>query len=107
MPPSPRPAPARGNDPYRAIKVSGQRRGLALTYWDLWFLVVLLTDFAGDWEQLAHRFRADGGALSPRRDTAEGLLNHLNELRQRLAKAGVTPATALGPDRPSLLKSEP
>jgi hypothetical protein len=106
MPPSPRPAPARGNDHYLTLKVPGKRRGLALTYWDLWLLVILLADFAGDWEQLANRFRADGGALSPRRDTAEGLLNHLNELRQRLAKADVTPATALGPDGPSLIKSE-
>jgi hypothetical protein len=106
MPASPRPAPPRGNHHFLTLKVPGKRRGLALTYWDLWLLVVLLTDFAGDWEQLAKRFHAESGALSLRRDSVEGLLNHLRGLRQRLAKAGVSPASALGPDGPSLLKSE-
>ncbi len=106
MPTLPRPTPPRGNDRRHKIQVPGQRPALVLTYWDIWLIVVLLTDFAGDWEQLANRFRADCGALSSRRDTAEGLLNHLRRLRQRLAKAGVTPAAALGPDGSSLLKSE-
>ncbi len=106
MPTSPRPAPPRGNDHFLTLTVPGKRRGLALTYWDLWLLIVLLTDFAGDWEQLAKRFHAESGALSLRRDMAEGLLNHLRGLRQRLAKADVTPASALGPDGPRRLKSE-
>jgi hypothetical protein len=106
MPASPRAAPPHGNDLYLTLKVPGQRRGLALTYWDLWLLIVLLTDFAGDWEQLANRFRDEIRAVSSRRDVAEGLLNHLHALRQRLADAGVTPTAALGPDGPSLLKSE-
>ena len=100
------PVPPRGNDHYHTLKAPGNRRGLALTHWDLWFIVVLLTDFAGDWEQFANRFRADSRAPSLRRDAAEGLLNHLRGLRHRLAEAGVTPAAALGPDRLSVLKRE-
>jgi hypothetical protein len=106
MPDSLRPPPPHGNDHFLTIKLRRQRHGLALTYWDLWLLVVLLADFAGDCEQLANRFRDEIRALSPRRDTAEGLLSHLHELRQRLADAGVTPTAALGPDGPNLLKSE-
>lgn len=97
-----------GNDLYRKISAPGKRRKLSSTYWDAWFLVVLLTDFAGDWEKLADRLRHDrqGSGLFSRRDAAEALLSHLHALRRTLAEAALTPEAALGAEGPALLRAE-
>jgi hypothetical protein len=97
-----------GNDLYREISAPGKRRKLPITYWDVWFLVVLLTDFAGDWEKLADRLRQErqGASLFSRRDTAEELLNHLRGLRHTLTEAALTPEAVLGAEGATLLRTE-
>ena len=57
------------------------------SYWDLWFCVVAIADHDGDLDALAeaieHQGRTFGGA------TAESKLSHLDDLKRRMADAGV------------------
>lgn len=100
--------PHQGNDPFRKISLADKRRKHLITYWDVWFLLVLLADFGGDWGALADRLRSErrGAGLFSRRETAEELFNHLRVLQRTLTEAVLTPEAVLGPDGPSLLKTE-
>ena len=57
------------------------------SYWDLWFCVVAIADHDGDLDALAeaieHQGRTFGGG------TAESKLSHLDDLKRRMADAGV------------------
>ena len=57
------------------------------SYWDVWFCVVAIADHDGDLDALAeaieHQGRTFGGA------TAESKLSHLDDLKRRMADAGV------------------
>lgn len=101
-------SPHQGNDPFRKISLAGQRRKLLITYWDVWFLLVLQADFDGDWGALTGQLRGErqGAGLFSRRETAEALLSHLRVLQRTLTEAALTPEAVLGPAGPTLLKTE-
>ena len=67
------------------------KHGMAWSYWDLWFCVVALVDHDGDLDALAgaieERGRLAGGG------TAEAKLSHLDDLKRRMATAGIDPRT--------------
>jgi hypothetical protein len=79
------------------------------SHWDLWFCVVLLRAFGGDWDafatELRERTRGPGfGALD-----AEARLSHLGDLRRRLEAAGLTAQALCGDgaqDRKLWVKAE-
>ena len=67
------------------------------SYWDLWFCVVALADHDGDLDALAQAIE-EGGRLSGA-GTAEAKLSHLDDLKRRLADAGIDARTlAAGED---------
>jgi hypothetical protein len=67
------------------------KHGMAWSYRDLWFSVVALVDHDGDLDALAvgieERGRLSGGG------TAEAKLSHLDDLKRRMAAAGIDPRT--------------
>lgn len=95
----------RGTDLFQEINAPGSDQPLALTYWDLWFGVVLLTEFGGDWAALIEHFRRKvRGGLD--RHGAEPMLNHALNLRRRLEEAHLPPEALLGQSGPELLRRE-
>lgn len=95
----------RGNDLFRNVMVSDSDTPFKVTYWDLWFAVVLLNEFEGDWNQLLNHFRAETMVLYGR-DNAEPHLNHLKHLHQRVTEAGLSAEALLGEDKDELLEIE-
>jgi len=61
------------------------------SYWDLWFGVVALADYDGDLDELTVAIE-EGGRLSGG-GTAEAKLSHLDDLRRRMAQAGIDAQT--------------
>jgi hypothetical protein len=61
------------------------------SYWDLWFGVVALADYDGALDELAVAIE-EGGRLSGG-GTAEAKLSHLDDLRRRMAQAGIDAQT--------------
>ena len=61
------------------------------SYWDLWFCLVGLVDHDGDLDALAQAIE-EGGRLSGA-GTAEAKLSHLDDLKRRLADAGIDAQT--------------
>jgi hypothetical protein len=95
-----------GNDLYQEIPLPSARKLLKVTYWDVWFLVVLVNEFNGDWDQFANQLRhPDQGIVFVQREVA-GLLNHLRLLRQTLAQHNLSVEDVLGEDAARVLKSE-
>jgi hypothetical protein len=68
---------------------------LALSYWDLWFVLVVDADFAGSWERCVAYLRSQK-ATGVGRDGAERKLSHLRNLQERLRQAGVALSDILG-----------
>jgi hypothetical protein len=68
---------------------------LALSYWDLWFVLVVDADFAGSWERFVAYLRSQK-ATGVGRDVAERKLSHLRNLQERLRQAGVELRNILG-----------
>ena len=68
---------------------------LALSYWDLWFVLVVDADFAGSWERFVAYLRSQK-ATGVGRDGAERKLSHLRNLQERLRQAGVELSDILG-----------
>lgn len=100
----PRPG-VRGNDLFREISLPGTTEPFSVTYWDLWFVVILLNQFEGEWERLIYHFRA--GTMEPYgRDIDEPLLSHLKHLYQRVTEAGLTAEALLGEEGEELLDIE-
>jgi hypothetical protein len=95
----------RGNDRFRQVPLPDSQEVWDVSYWDVWFLIVLLTDYEGDWQRMIAQFRP-GHAVGFARETAEAKLSHLTHLQEMLAQAGLTPEAVLGPDAAALLKSE-
>ncbi len=63
---------------------------VVLTYWDLWFALVAVGDYAGEFGRLAERLKeARIGSFSNDR-AAERKRCHLRDLEKRLAGAGLT-----------------
>lgn len=94
-----------GNDLYREIAIPNQSERFHVTYWDLWFVMLLPTIFSGDWDKMIEHFR-DQAKTSWLRDRAEGLINHLRHLRQSLEMAGLTPQDILQDADPVFLKAQ-
>ena len=61
------------------------------SYWDLWFCVVVLADHDGDLDELTVAIE-EGGRLSGG-GTAEAKLSQLDDLRRRMAQAGIDAQT--------------
>jgi hypothetical protein len=73
------------------------KHGMVWSYWDLWFCVVALADHDGDLGGLAEAIE-EGGRLSGR-GTTEAKLSHLDDLKRRMAAAGIDAETlAAGED---------
>jgi len=64
---------------------------MACSYWDLWFCVAALVDHDGDLDALAEALE-EGGRLSGG-GTAEAKLSHLEDLKRRMAAAGIDAET--------------
>jgi hypothetical protein len=78
-----------GTDPVLCLPTE-RGAALPLTYWDLWFAVVIAKDFGGDLSRLAERLADEANGLSPGRRSAERKLSHLRDLQRRLTEAGRT-----------------
>jgi hypothetical protein len=77
--------PIYGPEPWQA------RHAAVWGYWDLWFCVVALADHDGDLDALAEAIEK-GGRLSGG-GTAEAKLSHLDDLKRRMAAAGIDAET--------------
>jgi hypothetical protein len=70
-----------------AFMLSAESRpALALSYWDLWFVLVAHTNFDGSWDRFVEPFRAQKGNS---RQLAERKLSHIRDLQQRLKQVDV------------------
>jgi hypothetical protein len=94
----------RGTDLFQEITLPNTDQSFRVSYWDLWFVVVLFTEFDGGWEQMIEHFRPKPQEYSDR--SAEAKLSHLRQLHQRLAQAGLPAEAVLGEAGLDLLKSE-
>jgi hypothetical protein len=65
---------------------SGQ--AMALSYWDVWFALVVDADFEGSWERFVEYLQSQR-AKGIGRDLAERKLSHLRDLQQRLRHAEI------------------
>jgi hypothetical protein len=63
------------------------KRNTVLSYWDLWFSVVALADHGGDLDALVAAIEDGGGSFWS--GTVEAKLSHLDDLKRRMAEAGV------------------
>ena len=69
-----------GNDLFREIALANGET-FTVSYRDVWLIIVLVHDFAGNWDTLIDRWRGELKTAMYRRDTIEGLLSHLRHLR--------------------------
>jgi hypothetical protein len=95
-----------GNDLYREIRLPSAKKPLKLTYWDLWIAIILVDEFAGDWDKLCDRVRSEKTGYSFRHYKAEELLNHLYLLRQALDRAGLAVDEILADAEPDFIKKQ-
>lgn len=93
-----------GLEPWRRV---GE---LELTRWDLWYLMVLVKDCGGSWDDLATRLRSavkdDLGGFAGR--DWEAKRSHMEALRTKLEAAGIAVGKLLGPlagSKPVLYKA--
>src|SRR5262249_60771060 len=64
-------------------------KSIALTYWDLWFALLAVNDYAGNFGRLAKGLKEGKGSFFDRR-AAERKRCHLRDLEKRLTGAGLT-----------------
>jgi hypothetical protein len=69
---------------------TSQGKPLDLSLWDLWFALVAVKDFDGDFDRLAERIK-EGTSIFYDRDSIERKRSHLRDLKRRLEQASVTP----------------
>jgi hypothetical protein len=93
----------RGNETFREITAPETGQTLRITYWDLWFIVALLNEFAGDWDEMINHFRQGTQGINARY-LAEPMLSHLHRLHQMLTEAGLSAEAVLGEEKTNLLK---
>jgi hypothetical protein len=94
-----------GNDLFREIQLPDSGETLLVSNWDLWFLVVLHTEFDGNWQEMAAYFRQKTSNSSGRYD-AEPKLSHLLHLQEVTQQANLDPLAILGNEAAALLKKE-
>ena len=63
------------------------RSGVLWSYWDLWFCVVALADHDGDLDALGEAIENQGPTSGA--GVVESKLSHLDDLKRRLADAGL------------------
>jgi hypothetical protein len=83
--------PIYGPGPWRT------KRNSVWSYWDLWFCVVALADHDGDLDALAAALEDGGRSFGG--TTVEAKLSHLDDLKGRLAEAGVDAGALAGSDK--------
>ncbi len=106
MPTQPRRVIRYGNDICQEIALPTGGT-FVVTYWDVWFAIVLVADLAGDWDKLADHLRQEiKTSYSFRRYATEGFLCHLQHLRQALDEAGLSVQDILSSVEPDLLKRQ-
>jgi hypothetical protein len=91
-----------GNVLFAEIPLKPSGEVLSLSYWDLWFLMILVKQFAGDWNALAEHFRQNKTSS----ETTDGCINHARELHHKLESAGIPPQSILTDAPPDLLRAQ-
>jgi len=94
-----------GNDIFCEIQIPNSSGTLIVSNWDMWFLVVLINEFNGDWEELSSSFHQRLKRPSSR-DNAESKLSHLLHLKKTMEHADINPIVVLGEGSEALLKKE-
>ncbi|MBE2202522.1 MAG: hypothetical protein IAE79_28180 [Anaerolinea sp.] len=92
----------KGNDLFREVQRPDNDEIWLVANWDLWFLVVLLNEFDGDWQKMINHLRHH----ISNHDTIEAQLSHLRHLQETMQQAGLDPISVLGPEAMALLKKE-
>jgi hypothetical protein len=87
--PAPRRKPIFGPEPWQEVA------GRTWSHWDLWYCLVLVSDFDGDWAALAEELWRRRSPYLLTLDE-ESKVSHLEDLRARLADAGLDPANLAG-----------
>ena len=77
-----------GTDPVLTVRTS-EGKSIVLTYWDLWFALVVVKDYAGNFGRLAKSLK-EGKSFFFSSRTDERKRCHLRDLERRLAAAGLT-----------------
>jgi hypothetical protein len=95
----------KGNDLFREVRRPDNDEIWLVSNWDLWFLVVLLNEFGGDWQKMITHFRENVTNIYIRHNT-EAKLSHLRHLQETMQQAGLDPISVLGPEAMALLKKE-
>lgn len=95
----------RGTDLFQEITLADSSQTFPVTYWDLWFVVVLFNEFGGDWTEMIEYFRRKVRAGASRYD-AEPLYSHLRQLHHQLIQVQLPGEAILGEDGSDLLKRE-
>jgi hypothetical protein len=87
--PRPRRKPVFGPEPWREVA------GRTWSHWDLWFFLVLVSEFDGDWAAFSEElWRRRSPYLLTLGEEAK--VSHLDDLRARLADAGLGPTDLVG-----------
>jgi len=94
-----------GNDLYCEIASPSTHHLFQVTYWDLWFALLLDVHFGSNWDEIIDHLRAKRQEYY-HRDEVEGLLNHVRLLRQALAGDGLTHTDILSGAEPAFLKTQ-
>jgi len=81
-------SPIYGPEPWRT------KRNAVWSHWDLWLCVVALADHHGDLDKLSVAIEGTGQSFWS--STIEAKLSHLDDLRDRLADAGIDAAALAG-----------
>jgi hypothetical protein len=87
--PRPRRKPVFGPEAWREVA------GRTWSHWDLWFCLVLVSEFDGDWAAFAEELWQRRSPYLLTLDE-EAKVSHLDDLRARLADAGLGPAALAG-----------
>ncbi len=99
--PSPYPA---GNDLFCELTGAELQHSVSITFWDLWMIITLTYDFAGNWDHLDTYFHDRVKKEYFLWDTIEGYQSHLHHLRQMLEESGLSADQVVAQVNPELLK---
>ncbi|MFO7684280.1 MAG: hypothetical protein R6X34_29975 [Chloroflexota bacterium] len=95
----------KGNDLFREVQWPDSDEIWLVSNWDLWFLVVLLNEFDGDWQKMINYLRHNTQSTYSR-GSVEAKLSHLRHLQETIQQAVLDPISVLGPEAMALLKKE-
>ena len=87
--PRPRSKPIFGPEPWQEVA------GGSWSHWDLWYCLVLVSDFDGDWAAFSEELWRRRSPYLLTLDE-EAKVSHLDDLRARLADAGLGPTDLVG-----------